>query len=403
MCGLFGFMNYGNTTFKDIKKLADALGCAAAIRGTDATGISYNNKNKLQIDKAPKSAYQFKFDVPDTVKVMMGHTRHSTQGSEKKNYNNHPFKGKLADKSLFAFAHNGVLYNDVTLKNQLKLPHSKIETDSYVGVQILEQRGDLSMESLRFLGESVHGMFTFTILDAENNLYIVKNDSPLHILDIYSKGIIIYASTKEILWKALMETDFFEDLVAPFKDDAEDVGARLVSPKEGDLIKISPDGTMLFDKFEPADYYTSKGYYDRWNTGSSLSSYSSYNDYGNNYKSYTKYVNTLDSDEEYYKLIVKDAEDIGYDKESLDKLREFGYSLLEIEELVYSGTVAEEVEMVEKYYERKAAAINAEDKSEESSLALKEESLPFESDGEGDDVVSEDMAVVNAALSKDLV
>ena len=46
----------------------------------------------------------------------------------------------------FALAHNGVLRNDHRLQVQNKLPVSRIETDSYVIVQLLEQVGSVDMQ-----------------------------------------------------------------------------------------------------------------------------------------------------------------------------------------------------------------------------------------------------------------
>ena len=53
----------------------------------DATGIAYNHKGNLLIHKEPKSAYSISFKHPDDVTAIMGHTRHTIQGNEKKNYN----------------------------------------------------------------------------------------------------------------------------------------------------------------------------------------------------------------------------------------------------------------------------------------------------------------------------
>ena len=65
-------------------------------------------------------------------------TRMATQGSELVNINNHPFPG-MAGQTHFSLAHNGVLTNDKTLRKKYKLPATKVETDSYVAVQLLEQ------------------------------------------------------------------------------------------------------------------------------------------------------------------------------------------------------------------------------------------------------------------------
>ena len=94
MCGLFGFVNYSGKEIKGLMELTDCLAGESAIRGTDATGIAFNGNGGMCVLKESKSAYQIQFKHADNVRALIGHTRHSTQGSEKKNYNNHPFLGK---------------------------------------------------------------------------------------------------------------------------------------------------------------------------------------------------------------------------------------------------------------------------------------------------------------------
>ena len=97
----------------------------------------------------------------------------TTQGSPKKNYNNHPFLGRTKD-GYFALAHNGVLYNDMKLKESEELPNTCIETDSYIAVQLLEKYGELSFETIAKMSEAVIGSFVFTMLTDDNTLYISK-------------------------------------------------------------------------------------------------------------------------------------------------------------------------------------------------------------------------------------
>ena len=134
----------------------------------------------------------------------MGHTRMTTQGNERWNFNNHPFAGRAGSTS-FALAHNGVLYNDASLRKTLNLPHTKIQTDSYIAVQLLEKERTIDFASLRYMAEQVNGSFAFTVLDAQNNLYFVKGDNPLCIYRYKKAGILIYASTTEILNRALVK------------------------------------------------------------------------------------------------------------------------------------------------------------------------------------------------------
>lgn len=199
MCCLFGLIDYKNTlTAKQKKRIIKELSIASEARGTDATGIAYNANGRLHIFKRPQEAHKLYLHIPSDARVVMGHTRMSTQGSEKKNYNNHPFLGTIENEK-FALAHNGVLYNDFSLQCREHLPHTKIETDSYVAVQLLEQRQSLQPEALQQMAELVEGTFVFTVLDEKNQLTFIKGDNPICIYHFPTIGIYLYASTEEIL------------------------------------------------------------------------------------------------------------------------------------------------------------------------------------------------------------
>ena len=241
MCALFGWLDYkGIVPYKVLKRLTQALANAAEERGTDAAGISYVHDGKVAIYKRPKPAHKIHFDVPAKTIAVMGHTRMATQGDKKHNCNNHPFYGH-ADKE-FAFAHNGVLYNDNTLRRDKHLPDTHIETDSYIAVQLIEQQGKLDFNSLRDMAEAVQGNFTFTVLDENNSLYIVKGSNPMYLLHFQSLGLYVYASTESIMKKALAKTCL----------------GRFMSVKvdciEGDILCIDSSGAITKEEFEPALY-----------------------------------------------------------------------------------------------------------------------------------------------------
>ena len=127
MCALFGFLNYGKRVpWKILQKLVQALANASEVRGHHAVGIAYNKADTLTIFKRPKLAHKLHFRIPQGTAAVMGHTRLTTQGDQKFNQNNHPFRGKAGTE--FALAHNGVLYNDDQLRRQLNLPDTQIET-----------------------------------------------------------------------------------------------------------------------------------------------------------------------------------------------------------------------------------------------------------------------------------
>ena len=243
MCGLFGFSRYGEP-IKNLSVITNSLAEQSAIRGTDATGIAFND-GSLKIIKEGKSAYEMEFKHHDSCLALTGHTRHSTKGNEKKNQNNHPFPGKVSGLH-FALAHNGVLSNDDILRKTLNLPKTKIETDSYVAAQLLMSRKKLDFESLRYMAEQVHGSFAFSILDEKDNLYLVKGESPLSILHFPKSQIYVYASTEAILFKALVDTPLFQELK---KGDYEEI-----SICSGEILLITPDGTIERSAFHFKDY-----------------------------------------------------------------------------------------------------------------------------------------------------
>ncbi len=229
MCAVFGYLDYkGKVSNAILKKLIRNLSIAAEVRGTDATGISYVNHGKVVTFKKAKPAHKVKLYFPKNTRAVIGHTRMTTQGSEKYNYNNHPFEGQCGTET-FALAHNGVLYNDAELKTKYHLPKTQIETDSYVAVQLLEQEKQLHAESIKRMAESVEGSFVFTILRNDNTLFLVKGNNPLTIYHFSKLGIYVYASTKTILDNALQQVNLSDKCCE-------------IDVSEGEIVEIAANG-----------------------------------------------------------------------------------------------------------------------------------------------------------------
>lgn len=254
MCALFGWLDYKHIVpYKILKKLTQALANAAEERGADAAGISYIRDGKITIFKRPKPAHKVHFNAPDGTTAVMGHTRLTTQGNQKFNQNNHPFPGH-ADKD-FAFAHNGVLYNDVELRKEKNLPETNIETDSYVAVQFIEQQNKLDFNSLKNMAETVRGNFTFTVLDEENSLYIIKGSNPMFLLHFEMLGIYVYASTESIMKNALKKVGMLN------------YHYTKIETVHGDIIKIDSTGAITRSEFEGKEdfrYASFMRYFDDW-------------------------------------------------------------------------------------------------------------------------------------------
>ena len=297
MCALFGWLDYkGIVSDRLLKKLTQALANAAEERGTDASGIAYVKSDKVTIYKRPKPAHKLRFNAPNGTRAVMGHTRMTTQGNEKFNYNNHPFYGH-ADVD-FAFAHNGVLYNDKELRVEKHLPQTQIETDSYVAVQLLEQQGKLDFDSLKSMAELVQGSFCFTALDENNTLYLVKGSNPMCLLHFAELGLYIYASTESILKKSLQKAGFHK---YPFE---------VLHVEEGTILKIDRYGFLSGSTFEVQESFR----FGKW-----------YNWYD-------------ELEEEYYtqqeELLSEMCSCYGVTEDDILLLLDYGYSADEIEEML---------------------------------------------------------------------
>lgn len=309
MCCLFGMIDYKDTLSRRQKtKMVRALAEASEARGTDAAGIAYNAGGQLHIDKRPGPAHTIHFTVPKEAKVIMGHTRMTTQGSALKRQNNHPFVGRTRRED-FALAHNGVLYNDKLLRRIYDLPQTSIETDSYIAVQLIEKQSALNFDSLRFMAEEVEGSFCFTVLDRKDNLYFVKGDNPLCLYHYPELGLYLYASTEEILRNAIGKM-------------------RLAGTPEpvtlhcGDMLKINAQGEQIQTTFSTEQFFCTWSPYFWPQSAIPVPSR----------------AKTLDDPETAYLAELRTiANWYGYDNTVVDTWLAEGFSTDEIEEFLYCG------------------------------------------------------------------
>lgn len=305
MCAIFGVLDFKDR-LNQSQRLAifRELANAAQVRGTDASGVAYVQNGTIQIQKAPRPAHRMHWRIGSEARYLMGHTRMTTQGTASKNYNNHPFPGKAGNQS-FALAHNGVLNNDSELRYEHRLPSTKIETDSYVAVQLLEKYGKLCPDTLRQIAESLNGSFTISVLDNSNNLYLIKGNNPLTIRLLPELGCYLYASTGEILDRAL-------------------AGLRLskvpqidIPISQGDIMTINQKGTRTVTSFDithliPHQYFFNWGPY--FSVPASLES---------------------NVENEYLKAVLEYGRHHGIPEQELRLLLDAGYDVFDLEQLIY--------------------------------------------------------------------
>ena len=318
MCCLFGLIDYAQClSVKRKEKIIKVLSRESEVRGTHATGVAYLTGDKMTIYKRPKAAHSMHFKFDSNPQVIMGHCRFTTQGTEKNNENNHPF---YSQKLGFSLAHNGVLYNDVMLRREEQIPKTNIETDSYIAVQLIEKKNTLNFDSLKFMAEKVEGSFCFTVLDRQNNIYLIKGDNPLTIVD--AGGYYIYASTETILGPALKKLGIYN--------------FDIIKIDEGEIMRIDHNGKRVKDTFEFAERYYGLPYYGGW------SRYGGYYGYG----SYGKTKSKKDTDfvKQYTKDLIDYAAIVGIDEDTILQLIKEGYSLDEIENIIYESEYYYEME-----------------------------------------------------------
>ena len=191
---------------------------------------------------------------------------------------------------------------DSLLPIMVCLPRTRIETDSYIAVQLIESKRQLNNDSIKFMAEKVKGSFSFSILDDKNNIYLIKGDSPLSILHFPKLKIYVYASTDEILYKALIDSPLFSALKnGEYKE---------IPINEGEILKICSDGTLVYDTFEYKSYY-GRNWWEYSFCGMGYDC----NDYINDLKSIAVYQ--------------------GYSSDDIDDLIQSGFSPDEIEEYIY--------------------------------------------------------------------
>ena len=134
-------------------------------------------------------------------------------------------------------AHNGMLWNDTWLKHSFDLPKTKIETDSYVAVQLIEKMGKLNARTLKSMAEELEGTFVLTFLEEKtNDLWLVKGDNPITILDFPELGFIAYASTDSILLNAIKSNKMLYMYYKAAVDNEDVTRVKEVYMLDGDIL-----------------------------------------------------------------------------------------------------------------------------------------------------------------------
>ena len=186
----------------------------------------------------------------------------------------------------------------------MKLPVTKIETDSYIAVQLLEKYGLLDFDSLQRMAEELEGSFTITALSDRDELYFVKGNNPMCIYHFPETGIYIYASTEEILQKALMRVQFRLGTMAR------------VRMYTGEMLCIDGNGKIIRGHFDDSKLYTFTPPWMHWGE---------YEPVKRPYSIENEYISDLKAVASYFGLYEEDVEALLADGVTPEEIEEYLY------------------------------------------------------------------------------
>lgn len=179
MCGIIGYIGKSNSVpilLEGLKNLE--------YRGYDSAGISIVENNKLKIIKEKGKVNKLENSINKNIysNIGIGHTRWATHGkSNKTNAHPHHF-GNIT------IVHNGIIENYLELKNKLEKSNYKFisETDTEVACAYINYIYNKEKDILKTLNKCTKdfkGSYAICIIidNDYNNLYVIKNESPLII------------------------------------------------------------------------------------------------------------------------------------------------------------------------------------------------------------------------------
>ncbi len=206
MCGIYGYVGKPFNKEK-LCMLMKNLAIATEVRGTDSTGVVATTRRKAYFSKAVEKASKFvqhgdfeKAIVTRGCRYFLGHNRAASCGGVTVP-NAHPFKGEK-----FFLVHNGTS----RVANQMCDERGLVregQTDSEAILKLIEADGLKSSEDL--LNKLTD--FSIVLLDYKKRngaLYFFRNHmKPMYVADLRKWfGVRIFASTKEILERAILRT-----------------------------------------------------------------------------------------------------------------------------------------------------------------------------------------------------
>jgi len=252
MCAILGYYNLDEKTRKsdEFKNCLTKLFLNSEERGTDASGFAYVRNGKIKKYKKDLPANKLVESEPfekllnNLPKILIGHCRLTTQGTEKNNTNNHPLFDKPSGTAL---VHNGVINNDDELFKKYKL-----KRDGQVDSEIILKMISSYSKKLNIINKIKHstkklkGQFAVAVINENepDNLYLFKNDNPICYVYEPKLKTIFFGSTIEILQNSLEKIDYKLNYFPYTKENKNLKYGQLLSDSG---LKINSNGIKEFD------------------------------------------------------------------------------------------------------------------------------------------------------------
>lgn len=199
MCGIAGVFLRDPSLSVNMDEITSTLLDGIEARGQHATGVlALDSEGVAEWQKAACDATTFnryRRIIPNSARLVLGHTRWATQGLPAFMENNHPIR-----RGPFYIIHNGHVSNDDELFVKAGR-HRFGEVDSEAIAAHLASLGDLSL--LPIVMEAIDGDAAVAAVDERDctRLAVARGrSSPLWIYN--GKKIVIFASTKDAVTKA---------------------------------------------------------------------------------------------------------------------------------------------------------------------------------------------------------
>jgi len=244
MCGIFGLVNYGDSSYVKagiFRTAVNKLLKESERRGRDASGICVVTGKKAHMYKSNTQGSDLvktagysdtirRINHTNDFRSVIGHTRAQTKGSKIFNVNNHPI---VANKVIGV--HNGVIGNDDSLFDEYRGRITRAgQVDSEIIFRLIDHymsKNKTIIESVRNTHEDLSGSYAcaFIHMDEPRYLTIFNNSRHSGVTLYIFKGAqsMVFASTEGIIKDAMTAGTALDPSYMSYSIEVSYGGARI--------------------------------------------------------------------------------------------------------------------------------------------------------------------------------